>query len=59
MSECNSYEKNTQLPTWNEWLHTIYNYYNGFGKTSFIEWLNTVVPQEAAELFNIPNKKDL
>lgn len=52
-----------ELPTWNEWLHSIYNYYRGFNKdhteVSFLDWLNTPVTQEEAEHFNISNKKDL
>lgn len=52
-----------ELPTWNEWLHSVYNYYKGFNSNhnmvNFLEWLNTPITQEEAELFNIPNKKDL
>lgn len=52
-----------ELPTWNEWLHSVYNYYKGFNKdhteVSFLNWLNTPVTQEEVERFNIPNKKDL
>ena len=52
-----------ELPTWNEWLHGVYNYYKGFNSNhnmvNFLEWLNTPITQEEAEHFNIPNKKDL
>ena len=52
-----------ELPTWNEWLHSVYNYYEGFNNNhstiNFLEWLNTSITQEEAEVFNIPNKKDL
>lgn len=43
-----------KLPTWNEWLHGIYDYYNGFGYQSFVEWLNTSIPDDAIKHFNIP-----
>ena len=52
-----------ELPTWNEWLHSVYNYYSGFKSNhetiSFLEWLNTPILLEDAERFNIPNRKDL
>ena len=52
-------QSHPELPTWNEWLHSIYKYYNGFNKQSFIEWLNTTITQEEAEHWNIPSKKEL
>ena len=52
-----------ELPTWNEWLHSIYNYYKGFNSNhnviNFLEWLNTPITQEEAEHWNIPSKKEL
>ena len=52
-----------EVPTWNEWLHSVYNYYKGFNNNhsvvNFLGWLNTPITQEEAEVFNIPNKKDL
>lgn len=52
-----------ELPTWNEWLHSVYNYYKGFNSNhnvvNFLEWLNTPITQEEAEHWNIPSKKEL
>ena len=52
-----------KLPTWNDWLHNIYNYYKGFKSNhetiSFLEWLNTPILLEDAERFNIPTRKEL
>lgn len=52
-----------ELPTWNEWLHSVYNYYKGFNSNheaiNFLEWLSTPISLENAKRFNIPNKKDL
>lgn len=60
---CEWAQKHPELPTWNEWLHSVYNYYRGFNKdhteVSFLNWLNTPITQEEAERFNIPNRKDL
>lgn len=47
-------------PTWNEWLHDVYSYYNGFNTNlSYLDWLNTTVTKEEATHWNIPLKKDL
>lgn len=52
-----------ELPTWNEWLHNVYDYYKSFNNNhnvvNFLEWLNTPIPKKEAEHFNIPNKKEL
>lgn len=51
--------KNTHKPpiTWNKWLHNLYNYYNGFSTTrSFLNWLNTPIPEETKTLYNIPDE---
>lgn len=52
-----------ELPTWNDWLHYVYDYYKGFNSNhntiNFLEWMNTPITQEEAERFNIPLKKEL
>lgn len=52
-------KNNPELPTWNEWLHSAFNYYNGYGTTTFLEWLNLPITKDQAEHFNIPARKDL
>ena len=52
-------KNNPELPTWNEWLHSLFNYYKGFGTTTFLEWLNLPITKDQAEHFNIPARKDL
>ena len=42
-----------ELTTWNEWLHYMQGYYGGFSSMSFIEWLNTPIPEDAKKRFNI------
>ena len=42
---------------WNQWLHYLYDYYNGLNqKKNFLEWLNTPIPQDAKEKYNIPDR---
>lgn len=55
--------ENPEYPTWSEWLHYIYNYYQGFNKDQsaliFMDWLNTRITQEEADHWNIPYRKDI
>ena len=52
--------ENPEYPTWNEWLHYIYDYYNGFSNSlGFMDWLNTRITQEEADHWNIPYRKDI
>lgn len=51
---------NPEYPTWNEWLHYIYNYYRGFDNNLiFMDWINTRITKEEAEHWNIPYRKDI
>ena len=50
-------ETHFEYPTWNEWLHSIYNC--NMTNKNFTEWLNTPISEEQAKFFNIPNKKEL
>lgn len=52
-------KNNPELPTWNEWLYSVFNYHNGLGTTTFLDWLNTSITKDQAEHFNIPARKDL
>lgn len=55
--------ENPKYPTWNEWLHYIYNYYQGFNRDHsaliFMDWINTRIPEEEAKHWNIPYRKDI
>lgn len=55
--------ENPIYPTWNEWLHYIYDYYRGFNKDQsaliFMDWLNTRITKEEADHWNIPYRKDI